>query len=146
MAKGSKSGDKPLVTGIEVLERFDPSEEAEVDGDPTFEAKLVPESIPDDMVPLWAHQSDVGFYKGRGYRDARAGQDEVRLLCGTEFAEGETMRFRDHQLLLAPKEQFSRRYSNERFRNRETRKAILRNATGSIELGQSDKRAMGVKG
>lgn len=122
----------PEAEQVEVIERFDAREQAEIDGDPNFEARLIDESIPGDLVPVWAHESDVRAYKGRGWREAKAGEEGIEMLCGAEFAKGETMTFRDHVLLVRDRARHEKILAAERQRNRATRGHFLKTANAPV--------------
>jgi hypothetical protein len=107
----------------QVLERFDPSEDAVTDGDPTYEFML--REKPADLHPVWVHQSDVTSYKAKRYRDARVGSDDVELLCGVTFEEGEIPKMADHQLMVRERGYHEKATERERRANRETRNVML---------------------
>lgn len=117
---------------LEIIERFDAREQAEIDGDPCYEAKLVDESIPSDVVPVWAHESDVRAYKGRAWREVKAGEEGIEMLCGAEFAKGETMTFRDHTLMVRDRGRHEKILAAERSRNRATRGHFLKTANAPV--------------
>jgi len=128
----AKKTESEKTEAIEVLERFDPSEKAEIDGDPTFEFKVDEESVPSDLVTVWPHLSDVNTYKGRGWREVRAGEDGIELLSGLQFQKGEQIRMADHVLMVRDKGRHERVLAGERAANRKTREAFLKKANGDV--------------
>ena len=117
---------------LEIIERFDPSEKAEIDGDPSFDAKLKDDSIPSDLVCCWVHQRDEKTYQGRGWREARAGDDGISMLNDLQFPKGSRMTFEDHVLYVRDKARHDRVQAAERKRNRDTRAAFIKSSNGSI--------------
>ncbi|HYE97434.1 MAG TPA: hypothetical protein VEJ18_00930 [Planctomycetota bacterium] len=131
MPKATKPETKET---IEVIERFDPAEQAEIDGDPTFEMKLDPDSVPADQFPVWVHHSDEAMYKARGYREVRYGasNDGIEMLSGLTFDEGARMTYADHVLYVRDKERHERITANERKRNRDLRARFIKGANKTI--------------
>lgn len=123
--------DEPAVRvtpdGFVRSKRFDPVEQAEIDGDPRFEIMLDPESEKDmkDRHPVWAHVSDVTAMKGRGARVEKHGGG-YRLASGVAEDAGADITWRDHVLVSFDKAKHDRREELERAANRNARAAMIR--------------------
>lgn len=119
---------------LEIIERFDPAEKAEIDGDPCFDAQLKDDSIPSDLVPCWVHTRDERTYQGRGWRRAVAGQDGIQMLNDLQFPIGAPMTFEDHTLYVRDRARHERVTAAERKRNRDTRASFIKSSNGSIHV------------
>lgn len=124
----------PRKTRTEVLDRFDPDPadgSVEVDGDIRFELELADASLPPDLHPVWvAHNSNpaldcVREYKHHGYREVRYGEG-VKMKSGMEFAEGEVMSYRDHQLMVCDKSKHEERERRQRSFNEKLRQQMIK--------------------
>ncbi len=107
--------------------RFDPVEQAEIDGDPRFEIMLDPESERGmkDRHPVWAHVDDVKTLRGKGGRVEKHGGG-YRLASGVSEDEGTDITWRDHVLMSFDKAAHDRREDLERAANRKARASMIR--------------------
>lgn len=117
----------PATEAVEVLERFDPSQDSVPDGDPAFEFMLSEKDA--DKHYVWANQHEdprldnVQAYKAKRYRIANA--EEAQMLSGLQFEPGETPRVADHILMVRDREYHEKSTARERKVNRETRAQML---------------------
>lgn len=144
MAK-TKPETEAVVTE-EVLERFDPEEDTEIDGDIRFELKLDEDTIPKDKHPVWVHNSDIPMYKGMRYAIATA-DEGIQMASGLKFQPGEAMTFRDHTLMLRDRGYHERVEANQHKANRELRAKMIKSANNTVFLNErgDGPRAMGTR-
>lgn len=129
---------KTAASATEVLERFDPDElESEVDGDPNFEFKLNPETVPADRVFKWAHNDDkdLQIWTRRGAK-VETYQDGGVRLQGQDgpVEEGASICVDDHVLVSIDRVKEEKRVAREMARNAPIHKKLQRNATNDVRL------------
>jgi hypothetical protein len=117
---------------LEVLERVDPSEEAEIDGDPSFNFKLKQEGCPADKVAVWVHKDAVKTYRGRRWSEARAGQDGLQFAAERPDEHGSLIQEEDHILMLRDRGYHERSLNAERKHSRQVRASFIKAANKTI--------------
>jgi hypothetical protein len=148
MPKKVEEAPQVEVLAEKILERFDPTEDSEIDGDIRFELKLDEATIPADKHPVWVHVSDIPMYKGMRYAEAKAGDDGIEMANGLKFDRGDRMTYRDHVLMLRDRGYHEAAESRAHKANRDLRAKMIKGANKTIFLnGATDgPRAMNQRG